>query len=668
VSDIRTVTLELLRHGPPHNQLLSPLTQYLALCGNHSAVTVHLPFEHSQMLMRLNALRYRDSPETWRLQLQDTAKALADVLSEIPGLIADLSDASGSAPKLTHLRLILSASELALVPFELAGAPAGFPGAGQPLLLQAHAPLCITREVRRVGGPPFKWPTQPNILFAAAAPPGLPPVPLEAHLLALRSAVDPWIQKDVSGRLKRSELEKNLVILPQASVDSIHAACRHTDFTHVHILAHGGRLPDREEYYGLVLHKDGAVDEQDVVEGLRLAKVLRTYREGGSNVLQCPAVTTIAACEGANQGSVVGIGASIAHAIHEAGVPLVVASQFPLSYPASVILTEVLYRGLLWGQDPRTLLNDLRWQLKMKLPGTHDWASIVAYSSVPGDFSDQLLSTRVDQAYYQFQNAVLHLERLTNPIVEAKSASRTRNTASPKASEPSARERITKRALRVIRMARQQIAQLLGDIPPENTEVRARVYSYLALAYKWQARAHFSYPYRASTSESNRAKVEDYLRKARRYYRSSFQTCASEIYPIVQELSLAAVLDGSDVCQEEWWQEKWATARTLGEAAVRRPSLNTEDRLEAISTREDLIELYLLSQLSSDDEESPCLLNLAYDHARWFVDQTNDFPTPRENAIRQFTHYTDWFNKFNPSLSVLDDPAREIIDILSNDL
>ena len=29
---MRTIRLELLRHGPPHNQLLSPLTDYLALC------------------------------------------------------------------------------------------------------------------------------------------------------------------------------------------------------------------------------------------------------------------------------------------------------------------------------------------------------------------------------------------------------------------------------------------------------------------------------------------------------------------------------------------------------------------------------------------------------------------------------------------------------------
>ena len=56
---MRTITLELVRHGPAHNQLLSPLTQYLALCENQPAVTLQLPVEHNQMLYRLSALAYR---------------------------------------------------------------------------------------------------------------------------------------------------------------------------------------------------------------------------------------------------------------------------------------------------------------------------------------------------------------------------------------------------------------------------------------------------------------------------------------------------------------------------------------------------------------------------------------------------------------------------------
>ena len=77
---MRTITLELVRHGPAHNQLLSPLTQYLALCENHPAVTLQLPVKHNQMLYRLSALAYRMGKEPREFQLRDTAQLLKRAL------------------------------------------------------------------------------------------------------------------------------------------------------------------------------------------------------------------------------------------------------------------------------------------------------------------------------------------------------------------------------------------------------------------------------------------------------------------------------------------------------------------------------------------------------------------------------------------------------------
>src|SRR5262249_48397694 len=109
---MRTITLELLRHGPPHNQLLSPLTPYLALCENHAAVTLPLSFEHNQFLHRLRALSYRLDEDPRAFQLKDTAAALGALLAGIPGLTAELSRQSHHPETHTHLRLIISASEL----------------------------------------------------------------------------------------------------------------------------------------------------------------------------------------------------------------------------------------------------------------------------------------------------------------------------------------------------------------------------------------------------------------------------------------------------------------------------------------------------------------------------------------------------------------------------
>src|SRR5215469_1058068 len=162
--NMRTVTLELLRHGPPHNQLLSRLTQYLGLCGNHPAVTVNVPFDQAQFLVRLRALQYHDTDKTKELQIQDTAERMTEILGSVPGLIAELAECCEAADQeMTHMRLILSANELALLPFELANAPNGFPGAGQSLVLQSQLPLVITREGRRVSNRFSHWKKKPKI-------------------------------------------------------------------------------------------------------------------------------------------------------------------------------------------------------------------------------------------------------------------------------------------------------------------------------------------------------------------------------------------------------------------------------------------------------------------------------------------------------------------------
>ena len=88
---IRTVELQLLRHGPPQNQLLSPLTNYLALCGDHPNTTLNFPLEHAGLKTRLRALRYEDSEETRRAQLNETSQIVAKVLAAVPGLISEFA-------------------------------------------------------------------------------------------------------------------------------------------------------------------------------------------------------------------------------------------------------------------------------------------------------------------------------------------------------------------------------------------------------------------------------------------------------------------------------------------------------------------------------------------------------------------------------------------------
>jgi len=657
VNEIRTVTLELLRHGSPHNQLLSPLTEYLALCGNYPAVTVRLPFEHQQLVVRLNAMSYQDSQDTRRLQLVDTARLLAQVLSEVPGLIAELSDSTGTGPPLTHLRLIQSASELALVPFELAVGPEGFPGAGQPLVLQSQSPLCVTREMRSSVPPNFQWPREPRILFAAAAPPGFDPVPLEAHLLALRRAIDPWVEKQADGRARAKEIKEHLRVIPRATVGSILDACRAEKITHLHILAHGARVPGRDESYGLVLHKDGDPGAVDIIDGSRLSPVFRTYQDRGSFTLFSPTVVTIAACEGANQGSVLGAGSSsVAHALHTAGIPLVVASQFPLSYAGSVLLTEVLYDGLWRTKDPRMLLNDLRWQLKARFPDTHDWASLVAYAALPADLSEQFEELRVTRAYDQFVTAMSYLSRVTGSLL-----------GSPVLAAAEARKR-RRQATKMLQTAVKRFRELLEDTPLENADQRATLYELLGMADKWYAKILYS---REAPDQRPQAaqpgRIRSLLTTARHHYSLSSRIGPGTSYAVVQELALAAVLEGADVATKQWWSDKWVMARVRGENALDHP-LGSVGRslLDFGEELSDLLELYLLGLLLPAPSQHAHFLELAKENGRRLVrDYADQFPDLLEGTRDQLGHYTDWYNIYNPTLQRLAQPAQELIDLLS---
>jgi hypothetical protein len=678
VNKLRTVTLEFLRHGPAHNQLLSPLTEYLALCGNHPTATVHMPFEHNQLLVRLGALQYKDSPVTRELQLKDTAQVMAGVLSEVPGLIAELAELPGGEVPLTHLRLILSSSELALMPFELANAPQGFPGSAQPLTLQAQAPVCLTREVRRESKLRFCWPARPRILFAAAAPPGLPPVPLEAHLLALRKVIDPWVRPGAAGAAAglRDRIKPHLVVLPQATVGAIEDACAGAEFSHVHILAHGVRLPGEEEHYGLALHSDLDPDGRDVVDGARLATLLHTYRKRGSNTLSGPAVVSIASCEGGAQGSVVGAGSSVAHALHEAGIPLVVGAQFPLSFAASVLLVEDLYGGLLWGEDPRRLLSKLRWNLRAKLPDTHDWASLVAYAALPPNLSAQLAAVRFQQARRSSNVALQFMDQVPSTL------SAQRHAAEGGGADTAEGEALIARARQRMTDAKQMLDDLLRDRhTPSN---RALIHGQLALIDTRYASVLFSahtfcVPCTGGAAPDYHGQIAQALASARRAYVRAFAADCRHVWALVRELSLNAVLDGPAALNKD----AWTTARELSERArfrlgagggrVRRAGREPSDwdwdpfRDKvgfAVWAHANLIELYLLALLPPLDVPAAQAEALA---KRYTEELVRMAPDSFEVYLtrQQIERYTNLFQfRGMPELNPLAELAEKLLRIV----
>jgi hypothetical protein len=279
---MKTIHLEILRQGPPHNQLLSPLTEYLALCENHPAVPVRLPFEHADLKRRLKALQYKEKEEYRPLDIDEVKRWMTSILAQVPGLVRELANQTGAADLAVHLRLTLSANELALLPFELASGSYVFGSAGESLVLQSQSPVCITREGRRVPAERLEWPPPPSpkILFAAAAP--STEIPLKEHLLALREIIDPWVSYHAEDKERREQVAEHLKVLPQATLDEIENECANGSYTHVHILSHG--IPTQkgdDQRTGLALHDRVDRTKADIVTGQRLAKALRPPRRDG---------------------------------------------------------------------------------------------------------------------------------------------------------------------------------------------------------------------------------------------------------------------------------------------------------------------------------------------------------------------------------------------------
>ncbi len=395
---IRTVRVEFLRPGPPHNQLLSPLTQYLAVCGDAGAGTVSMPYEQAAFNRRLGDLRYVDDDEqdhTRRLEtLRAVGNELGDVLGQVPGLVGSLTLEHGDRA-LTNLRIVTSASELALLPFELSKTPSGL---GRPsdewLAMRAGAPVCITRRERSVVPSTRRWAVQPpKVLFIVGLE--IDPELEAAHRQTLEEAIAPWHKKqpppwrDQEPLIQLGGSADRGSSIPEI-VDALSQG-----ITLVHVLAHGAEAETTEgERFGLLLSGKGGEGFADVVTGERLASVLQSLPTG----TELPTTFVIASCDSAYQADVLVPGGSLARALHVAGVPLIIASQFPLTHEGSKLLAEMFYRHLFWGDNPLPAIAAIRARMHAELSLAHDWASVVVYDALPDDIGRQLREVRFRRA------------------------------------------------------------------------------------------------------------------------------------------------------------------------------------------------------------------------------------------------------------------------------
>jgi len=613
---IRSVTVEMLRPGPAHNQLLSPLTQYLAICDDAEAGVVTQPYEHATFLERMKAMRYDDDRDEGarRGNLRELGVEAARLLGSIPRLPGTLTADPAGPPTLVHLRLVLTPSELASLPFELAKVPIG-PNAFAEgwLSLQSRPPVVITRRTRNVSSIGVEWPLRPRVLFIAADPDD---VPFAEHRDELLKALQPFLlpgrdDRKASPDDRREQFGALLTVLKDASYNEVLEECKQNNYTHIHILAHGTEdRTSQQGGYGLVL--------DDFIAADRLASAFCGLASGG---IRRPSVVTLATCESGNPGSVLVPGGSIAHVLHQAGIPLVLASQVPLSKEGSVLLVREFYGGLLWGENPWVLMHRVRTMLHGLLgASSHDWASLVVYEALPPDLPTQLEETGYLQAKAANNVSFERVDRALQDSVGYAAATGTMfETLKRLPTEGRfAMEGLGLRASSFKRLAQAEfrIAQQPGCDSPVHHALESAKYLHEALHLYERAVSGFL----VDTGKP-------------------VQRVASLHWVLVQQLCLSAVL------RIEAPEGAEATARMSARAYLEHP-----DPREQAWARGSLAELELLALLRAPTDQSDRSAfqqsrKEAQTHVRELIRLARrlDDSFPVESTFKQFRRYVDWW-------------------------
>lgn len=598
---IESLTVDIHRSGNLREEgSLRKGERYIVLAGSYAPpAQPEMPLDHRAFLTHLYHLRYPDgvTPQQAVDALNALAGHAAELLPELPG---------PEPGRGLQIDLVMSAAELWAFPFE-ARQTGDAPDFADP-----ERDVILTRRIRRkeLAREKPDWPVRPRILFAHAPEAGdLAQSLIDQHVEALEKALEPWSPKNAPQRdgllevvrtIGQRDLAKSLRRAREAG----------KPFTHVHVLAHGKAILDPitgAQQWGLRL----GAETQPATDPELLASILEP-RDG------LPVVVTVAACDSGNQAGTAIPEKSFAQELHHRGVPVVVASQLPLTQPGSVRLTRSFYEILLQGDDVRWALHAARLALRdaRNDDAGHDWMSLVGYVQLPEGYADHLLEVGVARDMELLKAARKRLER----------ALEREDPGALAAIEPLVLRRIDS-----LQESREQISDRRADLRDECQGV-------LASAHKRLAELRFQQSKRATDEIeayyfTRASKVS--LNRAREIYRATFRGNISHHWTGVQQLSLEAVIFGS--IREE---RDWETTRHAAEMRLAR------DPAEywACGT---LAELWLLASMLGKPEslemakEELDRLRRRAEEAAAAGDPDAAFAVP--STEDQLTRYTEWW-------------------------
>jgi hypothetical protein len=597
------------------------------MCGSNPEVNFSINCEQHQFYEKVKKLRYDDADPS------SSAKAISFFETLTTKLFTDLKyltineKDTGSL----HIRLVASPIELAQIPFEFALAPANISNQGnEHLLTHPERLITLTREVRQETEARYSWPHTPRILFAWAEP--TQSVPHQEQRAALVEVLEPLAKprKDIPS--PEADIETFLTELPHASLQALgqeiaKAIAQGRPYTHVNILAHGEpKVGISGVEFRLILCKEGSIDQATKVNGEKLIKAIIPEKTSST-----PIVVSLSACDSGNAGTPIIPSGSLVYQLHNAGIPCVFASQFPLTQAGSIVLVKTLYHQLINACDPRVALYETRMALKYNQ--THDWASLLVYARFPEDINQQLQETRLKMLFGSMRTTntwVDHVFRYKEKIPEEK------------------REQALKGLENRLTNSISELSAYLNNNEESNLEttaLRSEHFGLLGSAYKRKA----EYLYRLIEFEpQKKANLIDQsckdLENAKLFYKKGFEANSASHWNGMQYLSLKGVKEGSLKADSDLWTVIKFMAQVEEQNAQKE-----SDRIWAWGT---LAELYLLKPLTVPGnvfkEEITSALVIAKGFMTKIANASTAHNAAKESTARQFERYINWWPALYP--------------------
>lgn len=616
---MQSVTIEYQRFGGRVG-VLAKDTNYLRTVDIGGPVsTVNFPLAQQTLTEAMKRLDYGQ----FRLGDPDQVRRVAeDFLSQVAPILEKFlpPERPAQADGLYQLEVVTRAFELAQLPFEV--------------LEGASEDVVITRRIRQ------PWPrpavvrdSNPRVLFAWAEPKLDPTttqrmnVPHARHLTLLEDLLRDW-----GGSATHS-----LDVLENATIEGLAARLgNEKGYTHIHLLAHGigpsstaadllapvnlAQEPEPTTFLALE-GEDGSIDRcpPKVLAGMFGEDVPR------------PASFAIATCQSGEVKSIES-GGTLAHALHEAGIPVVLASQLALTQAGSDRLISTFFAKVVDGDDPRKALRKCRDELRATTDETYyDKVALVGYIHLEEGFEDHLPQKKFEVALARLEAASRFADECARRALE--------EGVGPGDDFGAIEERFAGVRQRLEGMSREGLTK----------EQLEELHGLQASSLKREAETAWRLGQALSGDEAEpwRARSREALAEASTAYARAAKTSRDHHWTWVQWLALEATVHG-DLSQRE---EDWIVSRAAAQDYADREPLEEMDegdkrRIEqdAVWARGSLAELYLLSPLTggkrgagSLKKAKTCLAELAER-----CDALGD-GFPIESTLRQLARYTTWW-------------------------